>query len=130
MYKRSKARSPSYIRISPLRVVVVFGGTSGIGRATAARLANQLHGCVHLVVVARNKVAAEKFFATLPAPADVDSPSSYYILEFVYCDLLSMASMHTTCKELVARYPKINYLVLTSGRATFSWVPEMTVDNI
>ncbi|KAH6901279.1 hypothetical protein BKA70DRAFT_692085 [Coprinopsis sp. MPI-PUGE-AT-0042] len=113
-------------------VIVVFGGTSGIGRAIAARLAhlNQLHGRIHLVIVARNKVAAEKLFATLPTPTDGGSLSPQYTHEFLYCDLTSMTNIHATCTELSSRYPKINYLVLTSGRATFSWNRETTVDGI
>ncbi|KAH6901278.1 hypothetical protein BKA70DRAFT_692068 [Coprinopsis sp. MPI-PUGE-AT-0042] len=111
-------------------VVVIFGGTSGIGKAVAARLAHQLHGRIHLVIVARNKVAAEKLFATLPTPTENGSQTPQYTHEFVHCDVSSMPNVHATCADLSSRYPKINYLVLTSGKATFSWSRETTADGI
>lgn len=111
-------------------VVVVFGGTSGIGKAIASRLAHQLQGRIHLVIVARNRVSAEKTFATLPTPSNDGSLPVQYTHEFVYCDVSSMNKLHATCAELSSRFPKINYLVLTSGKATFSWSRETTEDGI
>ena len=114
------AYSPSY---AP--VVVVFGGTSGIGRAMTKRLAEQLQGRVHIVIVGRNKPEADKLFATLPTPTSLGSPGAQLgtepecTREFIYCDLYLMSNVHRVCAEILSRFPKINYLVLTAGAASF-----------
>ncbi|KAJ3508875.1 hypothetical protein NMY22_g16477 [Coprinellus aureogranulatus] len=104
-------------------VVVVFGGTSGIGLAMARRLAEQLQGRLYLIVVGRNKVAADKLFASLPtAPSTgTERPDSglQCNYEFISCDLTLMSNAHDACTEISARCPKVNYVVLASGA---SWL--------
>lgn len=99
---------PSYI---PTAVFV--GGTSGIGEAMVKAISSHLGGLVHLVIVGRNRAAAEKTFASLPRPNDADSKP--VLRDFVYCDAFLMRNIITTCQELAAKLPKINFLVLSAG---------------
>ena len=107
-------------------VIVVFGGTSGIGKAMTRRLAEQLNGRVHVIVVGRNKAAADALFASLPKPSNgaSDSNGSHPDLErcgyeFIHCNISLMENVHQAAEVIAKRCPKINYLILTSGRAFF-----------
>jgi len=91
-----------------LPVAVIFGGTSGIGQAMTEILAAYLKGRVHIVIVARNKVAADNIIASLPKAAE----SKY---EFMACDVTLMKGVHAVCRELSERLPTINFLVLSAG---------------
>ena len=99
--------NPSYFPVA-----VIFGGTSGIGQAMTEKLA-ELKGRVHIVVVARNKVAADNIIASLPKPIDSEAAGSKY--EFMACDVTLMKGVHAVCRELSERLPKINFLVLSAG---------------
>ncbi|KAF9024903.1 hypothetical protein BDZ89DRAFT_954226, partial [Hymenopellis radicata] len=79
------AFSPSY---TPVAVFV--GGTSGVGEAMAKALASYLGGSLHLVIVGRNRDAAEKTFASLPRPEGV-------LREFVSCDAYLMRNITVSC---------------------------------
>jgi NAD(P)-dependent dehydrogenase (short-subunit alcohol dehydrogenase family) len=104
---------PSY-----LPVAVIFGGTSGIGQAMTETLAAYLNGRVHIVIVARNKVAADNIIASLPKPTASEAAGSKY--EFMACDVTLMKGVHAACRELSERLPKINFLVLSAGVFSFS----------
>ena len=99
---------PSY-----LPVAVIFGGTSGIGQAITETLAEYLRGRVHIVIVARNKAAADAIIASLPSPIASDAAGSKY--EFMACDVTLMKNVHAACRDLSERLPKINFLVLSAG---------------
>lgn len=105
--------NPSY-----LPVAVVFGGTSGIGQAMTEILAAYLKGRVHIVIVARNKVAADNIIASLPKTTASEAAGSKY--EFMACDVTLMKGVHAACRELSERLPKINFLVLSAGVFSFS----------
>lgn len=91
-------------------VAIFVGGTSGIGQAVAQALARYTNGQLHLIIIGRNRAAAESIFATLPKPA---LPAARY--EFIECDATLMRNVAATTSELLARLPKVNYLVLSSG---------------
>ena len=95
-------------------VAIFIGGTSGIGHATAQALARHLKGNVHLVIVGRNRAAAEALFATLPR-----APTSQY--EFAPCDAGLLRNIPAATAALVARLPKANYVVLTCGTLLPFW---------
>ncbi|KAH7106019.1 NAD(P)-binding protein [Auriculariales sp. MPI-PUGE-AT-0066] len=102
-------------------VVVVFGGTSGIGAGTLQAFAHHTKGNVHIVILGRAKASAEAIFAALPK-----HPEGLY--EFVSVDALLMRNIVEVSNELktnskgLLRKPltKINYLVLSQGALLLS----------
>ncbi|KAF9481075.1 NAD(P)-binding protein [Pholiota conissans] len=106
--KANAAYAPSYVP-----VVVITGATSGIGQAMTELLARYLRGRVHIVLVGRNREAAERIIASLPKTG---SDTTY---EFVTCDMTLMKNVHALAKDLLERMPKINYLVHSAGVFSF-----------
>ncbi|TBU30282.1 NAD(P)-binding protein [Dichomitus squalens] len=104
------AFSPSY-----LPVAVFVGGTAGIGRATAQAFARYTKGNAHIVIVGRNKAAAQSLIASFPKPT---APEAKH--EFVVCeDAALMRNVRAATSTLLARLPKINFLVLSAGFMSF-----------
>lgn len=96
----------------PSRPVAVFvGGTSGIGAAMAHAFAEHRAGDAHVVLVGRNRTAADALLAALP-----QSEAATY--EFVECDVALMRNVRRTAAELAQRLPKLNFLVLSPGILT------------
>ncbi|TRM63079.1 hypothetical protein BD626DRAFT_457271 [Schizophyllum amplum] len=90
-------------------VGVFVGGTSGIGRGMARAFARHHKGNARLIIIARNKVAADELIASLPSPAKDLS-------EFIHCEASLMRNNDTACAQLAKRdVEKINYLVLSVG---------------
>ncbi|KAJ2922975.1 hypothetical protein H1R20_g14133, partial [Candolleomyces eurysporus] len=100
-------------------VVVVFGGTSGIGKAMTRRLSEQLDGRIHVIVVGRNKASADALFSSLPKPTGSKQELERCGYEFIYCDISLMKNVHQAAQAIAQRCPKINYLILASGKAFF-----------
>ncbi|KAK0192708.1 NAD-P-binding protein [Armillaria mellea] len=97
--------SPSY---TPVAVFV--GGTSGIGEATLKALARYTNDRVHLIIVGRNRSAAEKTFASMSNTTE--DPS---LREFIYCDATLMTNIEVLAKQISGIVSKINFLVLSLG---------------
>ncbi|KJA14749.1 hypothetical protein HYPSUDRAFT_48879 [Hypholoma sublateritium FD-334 SS-4] len=104
-------------------VIVVTGGTAGIGQAMVEALAHHLKGRLHVVIVGRNRAAGEKVIAGLPS-----APESKY--EVMVCDVTIMKSIHALTAELLARLPKINFLVHSAGFVRFRGGRQETEDGI
>jgi NAD(P)-dependent dehydrogenase (short-subunit alcohol dehydrogenase family) len=92
-------------------VAVFVGGTSGIGKAMVERFARFTKGNSSIIIVGRNRAAAETIFASLP-------PAERSAREFIQCDATLMSNVHTASQEILSRYSKINYLILTPGVLT------------
>ncbi|RPD57604.1 NAD-P-binding protein [Lentinus tigrinus ALCF2SS1-7] len=99
------AFSPSYFPVA-----VFVGGTSGIGRACAEAFARYTKGNAHIVIVGRNKSAADEIIASFPTPTKPEAKH-----EFVSCDVFLMRNIQATTASLRERLPKINFLVLSPG---------------
>ncbi|OSD06741.1 NAD(P)-binding protein [Trametes coccinea BRFM310] len=99
------AFSPAYFPVA-----VFVGGTSGIGKATAEAFARYTKGNAHIVIVGRNEAAANSVIASFPKPTSPDA-----VHEFVSCDASLIKNVQATTKSLLARLPKINFLVLSPG---------------
>ncbi|TFK90027.1 NAD(P)-binding protein [Polyporus arcularius HHB13444] len=103
------AFSPAYFPVA-----VFVGGTSGIGRATAEAFARYTKGNAHIVIVGRNKSAADEIIASFPKPTKPEAKH-----EFVPCDAFLMRNVQATTTSLRERLPKINFLVLSPGLFNF-----------
>ena len=89
-------------------VAVFVGGTSGIGKAMVERFARFTNGNSSIIIVGRNRAAAETIFASIPS-AETSAR------EFIQCDATLMSNVHTACQEILSRHNKINYLILSPG---------------
>lgn len=98
--------TPSYVPI-----ILVTGATSGIGQAMTGVLANILHGRAHIVLIGRNRSAAEKTIASLPTLSQTDHGDVQCTYEFVQCDVTLMKNVHQIAKDLLQRLPHINFLI-------------------
>ncbi|KAJ7124612.1 NAD(P)-binding protein [Mycena crocata] len=104
------AFSPSYIPVA-----IFVGGTSGIGQGMAEAFARHTNGNAHIVLVGRNRAAAEAIIASFPKPT---APNAKH--EFVECDITLMSNVRRVAGELRARLPKVNFLALTPGVMTMN----------
>lgn len=112
------AYNPEYVP-----VMVVTGGTAGIGQAMVEALAHHLKGRLHVVIIGRNRAAGEKVIAGLPT-----APESKY--EVMVCDVTIMKNIHALTAELLTRLPKINFLVHSAGFVRFRGGRQETEDGI
>ncbi|THG96996.1 hypothetical protein EW026_g4937 [Hermanssonia centrifuga] len=96
-------------------VAVFVGGTSGIGAGMARAFARHRNGDAHIILVGRNRAAAEEVIASFPKPPAGKEDAKH---EFVECDVSLMRNVRKTAAGLVERLPKLNFLVLTAGMMT------------
>jgi len=91
-------------------VAVFVGGTSGIGQAMAEVLGHHTNGDSSIIILGRNRVAAEATLAQLPKSTNPEVKR-----EFIQCDVTRMKNVHAATQEILSKHPKINFLVLTTG---------------
>ncbi|KAJ7492654.1 NAD(P)-binding protein [Mycena latifolia] len=97
--------APSYIPVG-----IFVGGTSGIGKGIAEAFARHTKGNAHIVIVGRNRAAAESIIAGFPKPTMAGVKH-----EFFECDAKLIKNVQNTATELLVRFPRINFLVLSAG---------------
>ena len=95
-----------------LPVAVFVGGTSGVGQGTASAFASHINGNANIILVGRNELAAKSIISTFP------QSSTGAKHEFMRCDVTLMREVQNTTSEILASYPKINYLVMSPGFIT------------
>ncbi|KAK7030491.1 hypothetical protein VNI00_014080 [Paramarasmius palmivorus] len=96
-----------------LPVGVFVGGTSGVGQGTAFSFASHTKGNAHIILVGRNEAAANSILKSFPKPSSPDAKH-----EFIQCDVTMMKNVQKTTDDILSRYPKINYLVMSTGYIT------------
>lgn len=97
--------SPRYV---PTAVFV--GGTAGIGRSMVETFGERTNGNANIIIIGRNRAAAEKVLARLPKPSNPNVKR-----EFIQCDVSRVKNVHEATQQLLSSHPKINFLVLTAG---------------
>lgn len=106
--KANAAFQPKY---TPVAVFV--GGTSGIGRGMVETLGRYTQGKSDILIVGRNRKAAEEVFSRFPQGSE-----QTYKRDFIQCDATRMKNVQHATSEILSRYPKINFLVLSTGIMT------------
>ena len=87
-------------------IVLITGGSTGMGKATAAQLAKT--GAT-VVILCRNKERGEK------ASIDIKTESGNNAIDLFICDLGNMASIRKFVKEFKVKYTKLNVLINNAG---------------
>ena len=84
----------------------------------AKAFAQHRNGDAHIIIVGRNREAAEQLIASFPHPTSEGSEGAEPQYEFVECDASLMKNVRKTAEELVQCLPKVNFLVLSQGGLT------------
>lgn len=85
----------------------------------AELFATQTKGRANIILIGRNKAAAEKIIAGFPSPPASDEEGAVIKHEFVQCDASELKNVHETTQELLKRLEKINILVLCAAILDF-----------
>ncbi|KAF7783232.1 hypothetical protein Agabi119p4_2608 [Agaricus bisporus var. burnettii] len=117
-----KANSSFQPQYTP--VAVFLGGTYGIGRGMAEAFGRHTQGKSNIVILGRNKDAADELFSTLPSPND-----TIYNRDFIHCDATRMKNVEVATKEILARYSRINFLILSPGNSRL-WGRDETEEGL
>src|SRR5690606_799799 len=101
------------------RVAVITGGASGIGLATARRLAAR---GVNLALVDVEAAALERAAATFPNEGAVR-------IETRVCDVSDYAAMRALAEDVVATFGAVHIVFNNAGVAVGGPIAEMTHDD-
>ncbi|KAJ3916017.1 hypothetical protein F5877DRAFT_47479 [Lentinula edodes] len=114
----SKIRQTNAAALSAKQYIptaVFVGGTSGIGEGMAEAFAKHTQGNAHIILVGRNRAAAESIISRFPKPTSPDAKH-----EFVQCDVALMRNIRNASAEIRSKLPKLNYLAMSPGFMTTS----------
>lgn len=89
--------------------------TIPIGRGIAEAFARHTKGEAHIILVGRNRAAADEIIASFPRPT-----SSSAKHEFLHCDVTRMKNIQRTTQDILSQHPKVNFLVLSPGNLNFT----------
>jgi len=92
---------------------VFIGGTSGIGEAMVRAFADYTNGKANIAIIGRNKEAGERILSELPKSDGVERV-------FIQCDVSLMRNVSAAAQQVTSTFPKINYLIVSTGFLDFS----------
>ncbi len=101
------------------KVVLITGGTAGIGEVTAEKLAGM--GAT-VAIIARNREKAERVVA------EIKQATGNQNVDYLIADLSSLAQVRRVADEFRQRYNRLDVLVNNAGG--FFWKRKMSVDGI
>jgi len=81
----------------------------------ARAFAAHTKGHSNIVIVGRNKDAADTILSSLPIPETAESNPQALARDFIQCDATLLKNVQTTAQSIISKYAKINYLVLSPG---------------
>ena len=84
-----------------------------LGQGIVERFAHLTKGNSSIIIVGRNRAAAETIFASLPLASSQGTGR-----EFIQCDASLMSNVYAAFWEILSRHTKINNLVLSPGIIT------------
>jgi NAD(P)-dependent dehydrogenase (short-subunit alcohol dehydrogenase family) len=109
-FSQARAVNQSYSPPS-IPTAVFVGGTSGIGEAMASTFARMTKGNANIIIVGRNRDAADRIISSFPKP----TPDKGVKHEFIQCDVSLLKNVHATTSYMLSRLDKINFLVISPG---------------
>ena len=103
-----------------MNIVLVTGGTKGIGKAIVLKYLHQ--GCYAIITYSSDDETAELFQREL----DVNYKDKY---EIIKADLLKIEEVKIMCNIIRCNYRKIDYLILNAGVTNRNSFSDMTIDE-
>lgn len=97
----------------PDLTALFVGGTSGIGRSAAIRLAGSIAKPT-IYIVGRNEKAGAEILEEMKT---ANKDGSYFMIS---ADVSDLRTVDTVCKDLKTKIKGLDLLFLTSGGVTFS----------
>ena len=97
----------------PELTALFVGGTSGIGRSTAVKLAGSIAKPT-IYIVGRNEQAGAEILEEMKA---ANKDGSYFL---ILADVSDLRKVDTVCQDLKSKVKALDLLFLTSGGITFS----------
>lgn len=103
-----------------MNIVLVTGGTKGIGKAIVLKYLHQ--GCYAIITYSSDDETAELFQREL----DVNYKDKY---EIIKADLSKIEEVKIMCNIIRCKYRKIDYLILNAGATNRNSFSDMTIDE-
>ncbi|KAJ4475533.1 hypothetical protein J3R30DRAFT_3294682 [Lentinula aciculospora] len=113
-----KIRAANAARLSTKQYIptaIFVGGTSGIGEGMAEAYAKHTQGNAHIIIVGRNRAAAERIISRFPKPTSPDAKH-----EFLQCDVTLMRNVRSASEEIRSKVSIIDILAMSQGFMTTS----------